>query len=162
MLTRRQKPAPARRDRSDEFVSFAPARARARMVTADDLAPTARPLETAARPARPTTRAKTTAEAEYMGRVAALGCVVCRLLGYGPTPAQVHHVRAGQGKAQRAGNFCVVPLCEPHHTGRHGVHGDRACLRQVNADELDLLDMTIRDVMAGTHKLPSPTTRTSA
>ena len=81
-----------------------------------------------------------------MGRVAALGCVVCRLFGYGPSPAQVHHVRAGVGKAQRAGNYCTLPLCEPHHTGDGGVHGDRACLRQLNLTELDLLDITIGEL----------------
>lgn len=31
-----------------------------------------------------------------MARVAALGCVVCRNLGFGPTPAAVHHIHAGQ------------------------------------------------------------------
>lgn len=91
---------------------------------------------------------KTEAEGAYMGRVAALGCIVCRLLGYGRTPAQVHHVRAGVGKAQRAGNYCTLPLCEPHHTGDGGVHGDRACLRQLSMSELDLLDITIGELAA--------------
>jgi hypothetical protein len=136
-LTRR-KPMPARPDRSGEFSSYVPRpRAPARVATlaSVDLQPM---------PDVP--RTKTAAEAEYMGRVAILGCIVCRLLGYGPTPAQVHHVRAGQGKAQRAGNYCVIPLCEPHHVGAHGIHGDRACLRQLNVTEMDLLDTTIGDI----------------
>ena len=33
----------------------------------------------------------TIAERAHMGRVAELGCAVCRMLGYGPTPAEVHH-----------------------------------------------------------------------
>ena len=44
----------------------------------------------------------TKAEKRHMGRVASLGCYLCRQLGYGETPAQVHHVREGQGMAQRA------------------------------------------------------------
>ena len=42
------------------------------------------------------------AEREYMGRVAALGCIVCsECLGYQDTPAIVHHIRTGQGKNAR-------------------------------------------------------------
>lgn len=38
----------------------------------------------------------------WLEDVASLGCVVCRNLGYGATPAEVHHIRKGQGIAQRA------------------------------------------------------------
>ncbi len=62
------------------------------------------------------------AEKEYMGRVAALGCAICRRLGYGETPAQVHHQRTGIGKGQRASNYQTVPLCPEHHTGSTGFH----------------------------------------
>ena len=60
----------------------------------------------------------TKAERVHMGRVAALGCYLCRHLGLGDTPAQVHHVREGQGMAQRASNWLTVPLCEKHHARR--------------------------------------------
>lgn len=91
--------------------------------------------------------AATERERDYMGRVAALGCVICRLLGNGPTPAQVHHIRTGQGGAQRAGNYLTLPLCEPHHTGPTGIHGDKSCLRLLKVTEIDLLDLTIAQVM---------------
>lgn len=90
----------------------------------------------------------TKAEKRYMNRVAELGCVVCRMLGYGPTPAQLHHVREGQGMAQRAQNWLVVPLCPEHHQGKTGVHGDRSAMRQLKVDELDLLSQTIQDLNA--------------
>ena len=90
----------------------------------------------------------TKAEKRYMNRVAELGCVVCRMLGYGPTPAQLHHVREGQGMAQRAQNWLVVPLCPEHHQGKSGVHGDRSAMRQLKVDELDLLSQTIQDLNA--------------
>lgn len=35
----------------------------------------------------------------WLEDVASLGCVVCRNLGYGATPAEVHHIRKGQGIA---------------------------------------------------------------
>lgn len=85
----------------------------------------------------------TKAEKRHMARVAELGCIACDLLGYGQTPAQVHHIREGQGMQQRAGNFLVVPLCLEHHTGSGGVHGDRSVLRQLNMGELELLDATL-------------------
>jgi hypothetical protein len=90
------------------------------------------------------------AGARYMGQVASLGCVLCRLLGYGPTPAQVHHLRDGAG-AQRASDFLTMPICPDHHTGSSGIHGDRAALRQANVTELDLLAQTIYDIAKGRH-----------
>ena len=90
----------------------------------------------------------TKAEKRYMDRVAELGCVVCRLLGHGATPAQLHHVREGQGMAQRAQNWLVVPLCPDHHQGKTGVHGDRSSLRMLKMDEMDLLSQTIQDLNA--------------
>lgn len=83
------------------------------------------------------------AEAEYMGRVAQLGCMLCRHVGYGETPAELHHVREGQGMQQRAQNWLVIPLCPVHHRGPHGLHGDRYELRNAGVDEMDLLAMTI-------------------
>lgn len=50
----------------------------------------------------------TKAEKAYMGRVADLGCYLCQHLGYGPTPAQVHHIREGQGMAHACQQF---PCC---------------------------------------------------
>lgn len=56
-----------------------------------------------------------------MGRVAALGCCVCRRLGFSSTPAEVHHIREGQGR-QRASDFETIPLCFTHHRGEDGIH----------------------------------------
>ncbi len=78
-------------------------------------------------------------------RVAALGCVICRELGYGDTPAQIHHIREGQGIGQRASHFLIVPLCREHHQGASGVHGlgRRAFEARYRKTELDLLGETI-------------------
>lgn len=63
------------------------------------------------------------AERAYADRVAELGCLVCKRLGYGWTPALVHHQRAGMGK-MRAPHSEIIPLCEVHHTHPdHGIHG---------------------------------------
>lgn len=91
------------------------------------------------------TRAATAAEKRHMGRVAALGCILCDHLSLGATPAQVHHIREGQGMSQRASNFLTVPLCPGHHQGGTGLHGlgTNAFERAYGLSELDLLAMTI-------------------
>lgn len=64
---------------------------------------------------------KPTAEQRrHMGRVAELGCIVCRHWFGLFSPAQVHHIRAGNGLAQRDHDR-VIPLCYQHH--QSGVHG---------------------------------------
>jgi hypothetical protein len=69
-------------------------------------------------------------EAFYMGRVAALGCVVCRRIFNVYTPAEVHHVAEGSGLRS---SFSVAPLCPVHHdearagTGFHGMGTEAFC-----------------------------------
>lgn len=83
----------------------------------------------------------TKAESDYMGKVAQLSCLLCGL-----EPAEVHHIREGQGGAQRASHFLTVPLCRDCHRGKLGVHGDKTLLRIHKKTELDLLAETIERV----------------
>jgi len=75
-----------------------------------------------------------------MDRVAKLPCVVC-----GAVPVELHHVREGQGAAQRAQHTLVLPLCPEHHRGASGLHGlgKRGFYARYRRDELDLLAMTL-------------------
>lgn len=68
--------------------------------------------------------------------------MACRLLGYGETPASLHHVREGQGMAQRASDWLVIPLCKEHHQGKHGIHG-HGFEAMTKLTEMDLLAATI-------------------
>ena len=88
------------------------------------------------------------ASERYMGRVAAAGCMLCKALGRGHVPAAVHHVRDGQGMAQRASHYLTVGLCHECHQGPNGLHGNRSLLRIAKVEELDLLAMTI-EALAG-------------
>lgn len=78
-----------------------------------------------------------------MGRVAALGCCVCRRLRLNDTPAEVHHIREGQGR-KRASDFETIPLCYLHHRGQDGIHhlGTKAWARRFFS-ERELLDETL-------------------
>lgn len=81
---------------------------------------------------------------DYHADVAGLRCVLCTALNLAQTsPTNVHHLRSGKGKGQRAGHFTVAALCHECHQGPHGFHGDKTLLRIAKVDELDLLDMTI-------------------
>lgn len=91
----------------------------------------------------------TKAEKAHMDRVASLGCFLCRQLGYGATPAQVHHIREGQGMAQRASSWLTVPLCDRHHANSSpdGIHGQRKAWKLAQLDEIDALSDTIERLM---------------
>ena len=93
----------------------------------------------------------TKAERNHMGAVAALGCVVCRNLGFGETPAEVHHVGNGT-LGKKASNFETIPLCEVHHrNGGHGVavHAGRKTFEARYGTERELLEQTRRELDAG-------------
>lgn len=90
----------------------------------------------------------TKAVQRHKDRAASLGCYLCRHLGYGPTPAQLHHIRSGQGMAQRASDWLVVPLCDVHHANHStdGIHGGRRAWRLAHVDEIDALADTIERI----------------
>lgn len=62
-------------------------------------------------------------ERAYMSAQAAAGCILCRYLGLGDTPAEIHHLRDGMGAGQRNSNLMTIPLCPEHHRGATGYHG---------------------------------------
>jgi hypothetical protein len=54
-------------------------------------------------------------EKRHLNAVAALGCIVCYSQGHEDTPAEIHHIRDGQGISQRAHYTETIPLCPIHH-----------------------------------------------
>lgn len=91
-------------------------------------------------------KAATRDEKRYMGRVAELGCALCRHLGLGATPAELHHPRNGTGMGNRASHMDVVPLCPEHHRGNTGIHGmgRKAFEREYGITETELMNQTKR------------------
>ena len=87
----------------------------------------------------------TKAERIRYGKLADMGCVLCRHLGAPGTPSEIHHLRSGQGLGQRAKHDRTIPLCPAHHRqggiGFHGM-GKRAFESAYGVTEMDLLDMT--------------------
>jgi len=81
-----------------------------------------------------------------MGRVAELGCAICRIFRDEMSPAQVHHVF---DTAERS-DWLVIPLCPEHHTGATGFHGlgERAFNARYKTSEAHLLSWTIEELNA--------------
>lgn len=85
-------------------------------------------------------------EREHMSRVAALGCLICQ------RPAQIHHIRAGQGMGQRASHFETIPLCPQHHQdGGYGValHSGQRTWEEIHGTERELLRKTLERIQSG-------------
>ena len=54
------------------------------------------------------------------GKIAELGCSLCRHQGNEGTPAELHHIR----RAGKRSNASVIPLCPFHHRGSNtSIHG---------------------------------------
>lgn len=97
-----------------------------------------------------------TPEKFHMGRVAQTGCVVCRRLGHGWVPGQVHHI--AEGSSLRS-DFATVCLCPEHHIGGLSVHKGTDRFLQVHRvpwnKEEGLLVMQNEDLaLLAMHRLP--------
>lgn len=71
-----------------------------------------------------------------MGRVAELGCLVCKM------PAECHHIRYQVGAGRRSSHFQTIPLCPTHHRlGNHGeaIHAGKVAWECKFGNELELL-----------------------
>lgn len=85
-------------------------------------------------------------EKRHLSAVADIGCILCRRMGHMGTPAEVHHIRSGVGKAQRASHFETLPLCPEHHRGATGIHGlgTKGFVKKYGITEHELLDEVIK------------------
>jgi len=88
----------------------------------------------------------------HMSRVASLCCVVCRNEKLAEdSPAEVHHIRDGYGRGQKAPYYETIPLCTIHHRsgaegGHVGFHQSPARFIEKYGSERDLLAQTNIDL----------------
>lgn len=82
----------------------------------------------------------------HYDKLASLGCIVCRVMHFGYSPAEIHHIRHGAGAGQKSHYSTAIPLCPNHHRlGGHGIAihaGRRAFEANVGLDEVGLLELT--------------------
>jgi len=88
-------------------------------------------------------------EKNWLDDTASLGCVVCRNLGFGPSHAEIHHIRDGQGVSQRAEHHQTLPLCPRHHRACYptGFHAASASWQQEHGTEQQLLEQVRSEVL---------------
>jgi hypothetical protein len=76
------------------------------------------------------------------GKIAELGCSLCRHQGNAGSPAELHHIR----RAGKRGDSPVIPLCTYHHRGSntsiHGM-GRKRFEREYFVTEEELLQVTL-------------------
>ncbi len=93
--------------------------------------------------AKKKTRTKT--EKKHLEALVELGCIVCYKLGTPGTPAEIHHLRTGQGASQRASDYQAIPLCPWHHRlGGHkqAYHAGPKAFEERYGTEMELLELT--------------------
>ena len=90
------------------------------------------------------------ASRRHMARVARVPCVLCRHMGMGDSPAEVHHMKYGTGASDRASDYLTIALCERHHKVEYpeSVHAlkERGLRLRYNLSEIDLLAMTLEAI----------------
>ena len=94
-------------------------------------------------------------EREHVNRIAELGCVACYVqAGVWGTFGEIHHIREGQGAAQRSKWDEVICLCVGHHrhddkrVGKIAIHGNtgRVAFIQAYGRESELLELTLSNI----------------
>lgn len=79
-----------------------------------------------------------------MRKVADLGCIACRKLGYEDTPAELHHVKKGT-MGKKASNYEVIPLCPHHHrTSNESYHLNPLWFTEKFGTQQELLEEVTR------------------
>lgn len=83
----------------------------------------------------------------HYSAIAGLGCSLCRYLGYGETPCEIHHIR----RAGKRENAPVIGLCQEHHRGNSGVHGlgRKGFEKTYKTSEEELLVKSLELLIAG-------------
>jgi hypothetical protein len=73
-----------------------------------------------------------------------LGCVVCRLYYDTFSPAEIHHLRTGQGMGQKRNDLKAIPLCPNHHrlSSTESFHLARKAFEEKFGTEATLFEKT--------------------
>jgi hypothetical protein len=91
------------------------------------------------------------AEKEHLRKVAELGCIICRKMGYPDSPAEIHHIKKGV-MSKRSTHFETIPLCPYHHrTSNEAYHFNSKTFTEKWGTQEQLLEET-NIMIYGTNK----------
>ena len=85
-------------------------------------------------------------EKEHYGKLAQLGCIVCRREGWGFSMAEIHHMRTNAGAGRKNHWSLSIPLCANHHrNGGFGIaiHAGQRTWEAKFGTEAELLSFTL-------------------
>lgn len=86
-------------------------------------------------------------ERKHYDKLTQLGCIACHVAGHGYSPAEIHHIKSGNGGVGMKSHWSLaIPLCPLHHRyGGHGVavHAGKLAFESHYGTEVELLDKTI-------------------
>ena len=88
-------------------------------------------------------RAPTADEKEFMNKIARLGCIACRKMGFFNDYVSLHHI---EGRIKPGCHYKVLPLCERHHqladTNKpplwHTLHHNKRAFEREYGTEMEL------------------------
>jgi hypothetical protein len=85
---------------------------------------------------------------QHYSKVAELGCILCKKLGYEGTACEIHHIR----RAGVRSDSPVIGLCPMHHRWSYGIHnmGRKRWERYHETTEEELLAWT-EELLNGTN-----------
>ena len=90
-------------------------------------------------------KAPTVAEQAWMDAIVRIGCICCVRMGWGQTPAEVHHMLEG---GRKLGHMWTIPLCMSHH--RAGLNNKQIVSRDHNQRRFEARYGTERELHAAT------------
>ena len=81
-------------------------------------------------------------ERDHMDRVASLGCIACKNLGFGHSKPLIHHIRTLNGQRITRNHLLVLPLCFSHHSAdsENGFHHGSRTWQTIHGTEAQLLE----------------------
>ena len=60
-------------------------------------------------------------DSDTLYRISALGCCVCRKMGYAGTPAETHISKRKESESSNRRILVVLPICPEHNRGKQGL-----------------------------------------
>lgn len=97
------------------------------------------------------TKHRTKSDNEWLGLITELGCIACLVQGTPGTPAEIHHIRTGQGRGQRSDHKKSLALCPAHHRGADhprtpSIHMAKKAFESQFGTELELYERTRQEL----------------